>query len=215
MPAGQSAAGTGQLWSHRMAIEYHRKRSDWNSCRCDFAAKHGADRLLQRHPERRHVCCGGLAQSLPPACPLCTRHHRHRSVLVTISRRPTKPIQESTTLSTKRLFLALASLLLCCHYRASAATMQKQVVPLNSGWEFRQLVTGPTVVSANSAVPRRIAMASRRSSRQRSSRPAAQQAHSRSLLPRQRSQAAMDRKRRLGIPHDGAGDARAARAEER
>ena len=33
-----------------------------------------------------------------------------------------------------------------------AATMQKQIVPLNSGWEFRQLVNGPTVVSANSAV---------------------------------------------------------------
>ena len=38
-----------------------------------------------------------------------------------------------------------------------------------------------------------------------------QQTDSRSVLSRQRSQAAMDRKRRLGIPHDGTGDACAAR----
>ncbi len=61
---------------------------------------------------------------------------------------------------------------------------------------------------------RRLAMAPRRRSRQRSSRPAPQQAHPRSLLPRQRSQAAMDRERRLGIPHHRPSDARAARAEE-
>jgi beta-mannosidase len=33
-----------------------------------------------------------------------------------------------------------------------AAAPQKQIVPLNSGWEFRQLVTGPTVESANAAI---------------------------------------------------------------
>ena len=32
------------------------------------------------------------------------------------------------------------------------ATVQKQIVPLNSGWEFRQMVNGPTVESANAAI---------------------------------------------------------------
>jgi len=32
------------------------------------------------------------------------------------------------------------------------ATVQKQIVPLNSGWEFRQLVNGPTIESASAAI---------------------------------------------------------------
>ena len=35
---------------------------------------------------------------------------------------------------------------------SSAAAMQKQVMPLSSGWEFHQLVSGPTVESANSVI---------------------------------------------------------------
>jgi beta-mannosidase len=54
------------------------------------------------------------------------------------------------TLSTKRLFLAC--FLILGVTMSSAATMQKQVVPLNSGWEFRQLISGPTIESANSAI---------------------------------------------------------------
>jgi len=46
----------------------------------------------------------------------------------------------------------LSVLLLAVSSSSFAATIQKQILPLNSGWEFRQLVTGPTVVSANSAV---------------------------------------------------------------
>ncbi len=45
----------------------------------------------------------------------------------------------------------LISFLLLALGVSSAAT-QKQTVPLNSGWEFRQLISGPTVESANAAI---------------------------------------------------------------
>ena len=53
----------------------------------------------------------------------------------------------------KRLSLVfLICFLLLAVSISLAATVQKQVVPLNSGWEFHQLISGPTVVSANSAI---------------------------------------------------------------
>jgi beta-mannosidase len=45
------------------------------------------------------------------------------------------------------LFVAVAAVGI-----STAATMQKQVMPLNSGWEFHQLVNSPTIESANSAI---------------------------------------------------------------
>jgi beta-mannosidase len=44
---------------------------------------------------------------------------------------------------------ALVAFLLSLVTLAPAAAIQKQTVPLNSGWEFRQLIAGPTVESAN------------------------------------------------------------------
>jgi len=68
--------------------------------------------------------------------------------------RRTKPgsrisTQERTSLSKQRNFLVLLFLflLLVC-ISASAIPIQKQVVPLTSGWEFHQLLTGPVVQSA-------------------------------------------------------------------
>ncbi len=84
---------------------------------------------------------------------------------------------------------------------AATTITHRQGLPLNSGWEFRQLVSGPTVESANAAikdasqwhpavVPGCVHLDLLRNK----------------LIPdpvlsRQRSQAAMDRERRLGISH--------------
>ena len=51
-----------------------------------------------------------------------------------------------------RLFLSTLFVAAAAVGISSAATMQKQVMPLNSGWEFHQLVNGPTVESANSVI---------------------------------------------------------------
>ena len=45
----------------------------------------------------------------------------------------------------------LSVLLLAVSSSSFAATIQKQILPLNSGWEFRQLVTGPVVQAASSS----------------------------------------------------------------
>jgi len=45
----------------------------------------------------------------------------------------------------------LSVLLLAVSSSSLAATIQKQILPLNSGWEFRQLVTGPVVQAASSS----------------------------------------------------------------
>ncbi len=51
-----------------------------------------------------------------------------------------------------RLFLSILFVAVAALGVLSAATMQKQVMPLNADWEFHQLVNGPTVESANSVI---------------------------------------------------------------
>ena len=125
----------------------------WNSRRWYFGGNRALKALIIRS--------GRHAQSQPSLSPSLLLCGDPRCILIRAFLD-----QEPEPLFGHRLsFTALLAFFLVLVHAYSAATVQKQIVPLNSGWEFHQLLSGPVGAGRHALGQRRLAMASRGRSR--------------------------------------------------